>query len=97
MPDELDDIRERLAALEQRLESESGLRAMMDLDQPSLTTRLDAQDNLLRALSITQSDHTSRLTRLEDGQRSQAEAIGRVKAGIREIVNLLRGNGGEER
>jgi hypothetical protein len=70
---------------------------MTELDQASLTTRLDAQDNLLRALSITQSDHTSRLTRLEDGQRSQAEAIGRVEAGIREIVNLLRGNGGEER
>jgi hypothetical protein len=97
VPDELDDIRDRLAALEQRLESESGLRAMMDLDQASLTVRLDAQDNLMRALSITQSDHTSRLTRLEDGQRRQAEALGRVEAGIREILDLLRGDGGEGR
>jgi hypothetical protein len=93
VPDELDDMRERLAALEARLESESGLRAMMDLDQATLTVRLDAQDNLLRALSITQSDHTSRLTRLEEGQRRQAEAIGRVEAGIRDILGLLRGNG----
>ena len=92
MPDELDDIRERLAAVEARLESESGLRAMMDLDQASLTVRLDAQDNLLRALSITQSDHTSRLTRLEEGQRRQAEATGRVEAGIRDILALLRGS-----
>ncbi len=41
---------------------------------------LDTQDNLLRTLSITQSDHTSRLTRPEDGQRNQTEAIGRVEA-----------------
>jgi hypothetical protein len=65
---------------------------MMDLDQATLTVRLDAQDNLLRALSIPQSDHTSRLTRLEEGQRRQAEAIGRVEAGIRDIIGLLRGN-----
>lgn len=93
MPDDLDDIRARVAALEQRLEGESGLRAMMDLDQATLTVRLDAQDNLMRALNITQSDHTARLTRLEEGQRRQAEAIGRVEAGIREILALLQGDG----
>lgn len=100
MPDDLDEIRRRLDALENRLDSESGLRAMMDLDQASLTTRLDAQDNLLRALAITQSDHTSRLTRLEDGQRRLDDgqrrlthAMDRVEAGIRDILALLR-NGG---
>lgn len=93
MPDELDSIRERLTALENRLESESGLRAMMDLDQASLTVRLDAQDNLLRALAITQSDHTSRLTRLEESQRRQGETLGRVDAGIRDILTLLRSGG----
>src|SRR2546428_2212420 len=67
MPEELDEIRQRLDTLESRMDSESGLRAMMDLDQASLTARLDAQDRLLRALSVTKSDHTSRLTRLEDG------------------------------
>lgn len=95
MPDELDDIRARLAALENRLESESGLRAMMDLDQASLTVRLDAQDNLMRALSITQSDHTSRLTRLEEGQRRLADAMARVENGIRDILALLRGGNGK--
>jgi peptidoglycan hydrolase CwlO-like protein len=40
----------------------------MDLDQARLTARLDAQNRLLRALAVTQSDHTARLTRLEDGQ-----------------------------
>jgi hypothetical protein len=93
VPDELDSIRERLTALENRPQSESGLRAMMDLDQASLTTRLDAQDNLLRALAITQSDHTSRLTRVEDGQRRLADAVGRVEAGIRAILALLQSGG----
>ncbi len=85
------------------MDSESDLRAMMDLDQASLTARLDAQDNLLRALSITQSDHTSRLTRLEEGQRSLAEGqhslaggqrrlestVGRVEIGIQTILTML--------
>jgi len=90
VPDELDEIRQRLDMLESRLNSESGLRAMMDLDQATLTMRLDAQDNLLRALSITQSDHTSRLTRLEDSQRRLEDAVGRVEAGIQAILALLR-------
>jgi hypothetical protein len=77
---------------------------MMDLDQATLTVRLDAQDNLLRALSITQSDHTSRLTRLEeghrrledghrrleDGQHRLEDTVARVETGIQAILTLLR-------
>jgi chromosome segregation ATPase len=97
VPDELDEIRQRLDTLESRLNSESGLRAMMDLDQATLTVRLDAQDNLLRALSITQSDHTSRLTRLGDGHRRLEagqhrleDTVARVETGIQAILTLLR-------
>jgi hypothetical protein len=72
------------------MNSEAGLRAMMDLDQASLTTRFDVQDNLLRALSITESDHTSRLTRLEDGHRRLDDAVARVETGIQAILTLLR-------
>jgi chromosome segregation ATPase len=97
VPDELDEIRQRLDTLESRLNSESGLRAMMNLDQATLTVRLDAQDNLLRALSITQSDHTSRLTRLEDGHRRLEDGqhrledtVARVETGIQAILTLLR-------
>ena len=96
MPDELDEIRRRLDMLESRLNSESGLRAMMDLDQATLTMRLDAQDNLLRALSITQSDHTSRLTRLEDGytrledgQHRLEESQGRLEEGHRRLEEAV--------
>ena len=103
MPDELDEIRRRLDVLESRMDSEASLRAMMDLDQATLTARLDAQDNLLRALAITQSDHTRRLTRLEDGQQrlegtvgrlegtveSLQGAVARVEIGLQTIITLL--------
>jgi len=64
--EELDEIRRRLDVLESRMDSEASLRGMMDLDQASLVTRFDAQDKLLRALAVTQGDHTRRLARLED-------------------------------
>ena len=57
MPDELDEIRQRLDTLESRLNSESGLRAMMDLDQATLTMRLDAQDNLESAEHHPERSH----------------------------------------
>lgn len=96
MADELAELRQRVAMLEERLNSESGLRAKMDPDQASLTVRLDAQDNLLRALSITQSDHTGRLTRLEAAIRRMDDTIrrvegvvGHVQEGIQAILSLL--------
>jgi peptidoglycan hydrolase CwlO-like protein len=69
MPDELDEIRQRLTTLEDRVSTESGLRAMMDADQARLTQRFDAQDKLLKALSATQSDHTAFLRKLDAGQQ----------------------------
>jgi predicted metal-dependent peptidase len=78
------------------MDSEAGLRVMMDLDQASLTARLDAQDNLLRALALTQSDHTRRLARLEGkvdslegGQRDLQGAVARVEVGLQTIITLL--------
>jgi chromosome segregation ATPase len=60
--DELDHLEQRVTHLEDRVESESGLRAMMDLDQSRIMARLDAQDRLLQALADTQSDHTASLS-----------------------------------
>ena len=40
---------------------------MMDRDLADLKQRMDAQDLLLQALHVTQSNHTQRLTRIEDG------------------------------
>ena len=103
MPDEPDELRRRLDTVESRLDSESGLRAMMDHDLAKLAVRLDAQGRLLRALSATQSDHTQRLTRIEDrlgGLEEQFGAIverfgrvegtvNRVEVGVRAILGLL--------
>ena len=85
MPDELDEIRQRLDALESRMDSEAGLRAMMDLDQASLTARFDAQDHLLRALAVTQSEHTRRLSRLEDGLRRLEGGQRNLESGQRNL------------
>jgi tetrahydromethanopterin S-methyltransferase subunit G len=107
VPDELDEIRQRLDRVESRLDTEAGLRAMMDLDQAALTTRLDAQDKMLRALAVTQSEHTARFRRLEEGHRRLEEGhrrleeghgrveagVSRVETGIRAILGLL----GEDR
>jgi hypothetical protein len=54
--------------------------------------RLDAQDNLLRALSITQSDHTSRLTRLEDGYTRLEDGQGRLEEGQRRLEEAVAGS-----
>jgi chromosome segregation ATPase len=100
VPDELDEIRQRLDRVETRLDSEIGqrldsvesrlnteasLRAMMDLDQATLTTRLDAQDTLLRALAVTQSEHTERFRRLEEGHRRLEEGHRRLEEGHRRL------------
>jgi hypothetical protein len=39
---------------------------MMDRDLADIKQRIDAQDLLLQALHVTQSNHTQRLTRIED-------------------------------
>jgi chromosome segregation ATPase len=111
MPDDLNEIRhdldgtrQRLDRLESRTDSEAGLRAMMDLDQATLTTRLDAQDNLLRALAVTQSEHTSRfrhvddrlagvedrLTGVEERLTDVNGTVTRVETGVQAILQLLR-------
>jgi len=95
--DEFSHLEQRVTRLEDRVESESGLRAMMDLDQSRVIARLDAQDRLLQALANTQRDHTARLSRLEDGQqrveegqRQLVQTVGTVHDGIETILVLLR-------
>lgn len=80
MTAELTQIRQRLERVEERLDTmqitideQAGLRAMMDMDQATLTARFDAQDHLLRALAITQSEHGTQLRKLATEQRRMAE------------------------
>lgn len=99
----LDLVEQRLDAVETRINSEAGLRAMMDLDQATLTARLDAQDHLLRALAVTQSEHGTQLRKLASEQARLTEeqvrlteeqvrttgTLARVEAGVHTIIGLL--------
>jgi septal ring factor EnvC (AmiA/AmiB activator) len=77
MSGELEDIRQQLAALTERVDGIEGLRAM-DRDLANLKQRMDAQDFLLQALHVTQSNHTQRLTRIEAALGRVDTAPGRV-------------------
>ena len=73
MSDDLGEVREHLArndhrldTLEATMESEAGLRAMLDQDQSSLKTQLAAQGKLMQAMATTQGEHSRLLTRLEN-------------------------------
>jgi hypothetical protein len=50
-----------------------------------------AQEKLIQAVAETQSDHTSRLTRLEDVQNELRTELGRVHVGVEAIQILLKG------
>jgi len=63
----------RLDAVGSRINAEAGLRAMMAIDQATLTARLDAQDHLLRAPAVTQSEHGAQLRELATEQARLAE------------------------
>ncbi len=55
---------------------------MMDRDLADLKQRMDAQDLLLQALHVTQSNHTQRLTRIEDG-------LGRIETDFRGKLDTI--------
>jgi hypothetical protein len=52
------DFEERLTALEDRMDMESGLRASIDRDLSALAMSQRSAHNLLQALALTQSDQT---------------------------------------
>jgi hypothetical protein len=94
VPAELARLRARVTAVEARLENEAGLRAMVDMDQAAISTRLDAQQKLLRAIARTQSDHTAQL-REQDKRLDRVQAgIGRVEVGVQAVLGLLGAAGG---
>ncbi len=82
MSSEPEDVRQQLAALAGRVDGIEGLHAMMDHDLADLRQRMDAQDLLLQALHVTQSNHTQRLTRIE-------ESLGRVESEFRGKLDTI--------
>jgi septal ring factor EnvC (AmiA/AmiB activator) len=91
MSSELEEVRQQLAALSGRVDGIEGLRAMMDRDLADLKQRMDAQDLLLQALHVTQSNHTQRLTRIEDSLVRIDGAVGTIGAALGRVETDFRG------
>jgi hypothetical protein len=92
----IEELEQRLAAVEARLGMEAGLRASPDRDLASLAANQRAANHLLQALSITQSEHTQTLaghtqtlaehTRLLN---AHTEMLNALDQGIKEILRRL--------
>jgi chromosome segregation ATPase len=110
MNDDFSDIRGRqdrlegrVTQLESKVELEAGLRAAMDRELGTISAKLTAHQRSLNALQAVQSDHTKRLTRIEDrltgveGRLDSVEAdlvivkgdLVTVKTGVHAILDLL--------
>jgi septal ring factor EnvC (AmiA/AmiB activator) len=89
MSSELEEVRQRLAALTGRVDGIEGLRAMMDRDLADIKQRMDAQDLLLQALHVTQSNHTQRLTRIEDTLAAMGAALGSMDTEFRGKLDVI--------
>lgn len=78
-------LEERVAAIEERLGMESGLRASMDSDLSALNMKMSAMNHLIQAVAITQGEHATELARVTErldllnGQaQEQAAVLGQI-------------------
>jgi hypothetical protein len=62
---------------------------MMDRDLADLKQRMDAQDLLLQALHVTQSNHTQRLTRIEERLGRIEGTLNRVEIDFRSKLDTI--------
>ena len=82
----LDDLEQRVAAIEERLQMQAGLRAAGDRDLASTTAHLRAQTHLVQALSITQAEHTTALRELGETVAALRQDHG---AKLDQIITML--------
>jgi hypothetical protein len=78
----LEELEQRITAIEDRLGVEAGLRASGDRDLGDMAQTLRAQQHTIQALAITQSQHNEKLDRHED---SLTAAHGKLDR----IINML--------
>jgi hypothetical protein len=86
----LEELERRIAAIEDRLGVESGLRASGDRDLGDMAQTLRAQQHTIQALAITQSQHNEKLDR---HQESLTAAHGKLDRIITMLDRLLEANG----
>ena len=91
--DAIEDLQRRVAALEERLHMEAGLRAGGDRELGDIAQTLNAQRHTIQALAITQSQHTEVLRRVEEALQQQTAAFEALRtdhgAQLGQIVTLL--------
>jgi chromosome segregation ATPase len=94
--DRQDNLEGRVTVLEVTVDREAGLRAKMDSDLGEIKATQAAHTRSLQALHDTQSDHTRRLTRVEDRLGSVEGRLGSVeeqladvRIGVHAILDLL--------
>ena len=75
-------LEERVAAIEARLNMESGLRASADQDLADMAAAVRSQRALIQAVAITQSEHSQILDR-------HSQALVRLQSGVQEIIRML--------
>jgi hypothetical protein len=64
---------------------------MMDRDLADIKQCMDAQDLLLQALHVTHSNHTQRLTRIEDTLARMAETLDAIGVALSRVDAEFRG------
>ena len=86
----LEELEQRITAIEDRLGAEAGLRASGDRDLGDMAQTLRAQQHTIQALAITQSQHNEKLDR---HQESLTAAHGKLDRIITMLDRLLEANG----
>ncbi|RZU48824.1 hypothetical protein EV385_0549 [Krasilnikovia cinnamomea] len=82
----LEDLERRIAALEEQVGLEAGLRASADRDLSGLAQTLRAQHHSIQAMAINQSQHNEKLDRHEE---SLAAAHGKLDRIITMLDRLI--------
>jgi hypothetical protein len=86
----LEELEQRIVAIEDRLGVEAGLRASGDRDLGDMAQTLRAQQHTIQALAITQSQHNVKLDRHEE---SLTAAHGKLDRIITMLDRLLDNDG----
>jgi len=87
--DRQDRLEGRVAVLEVTVEREADLRAKMDSDLGEMKATLKAHERSLQAVHDTQSDHTRRLTRIEDKVVTLDDRLGNVEVRLGTVEEKL--------
>jgi phage shock protein A len=85
----LDEIEQRLARLEERVDMEAGLRASGDRDLADLRIAVRGQHRMLQALADTQSEHTTALAAIGEHVERHDRALEAANTKLDQVIGML--------